>query len=136
MVLYQLVDDGDPDKRCLFLKPAGIDKVGLNFYDDSVYDLWASHTRRDMTPIIREVTTIAQIAATRDLVWVQRAAWRRLYNYLAAARYSSKSVGFQPLQTRFFLRHKTTKEVSPISHARIAVAQRQRGVPYKYEVRS
>lgn len=135
VLIYQLQDGGDPNKRALFLKPAGIDKVGLNWYDPTIYDLVSSHTRRDMTPVIRKVTALQQSAATRDLVWVERVAWRRLYDYLAA-RYSANSVGFQPLQTRFFLRHKTTKEVSPVSHARIAVAQRNRGVPFKYEVRS
>lgn len=136
LMLYQIGDITDPNRRAIFVKPIGIDKVGLTWFNQSDYDLYAIHTRRDYQPVIRKVTSFVQQSSGKDLTWVARAAWRRPQDGCNATGYSTKMVGRQPILTKFFLRDKVTKEISKLSHATVAVAQRQRGIPFKFEVRS
>lgn len=136
IMLYQIGDTTDPNKRAMFVKPIGIDRVGLTWFSLNDYDLYAVHTRRDFQPVLRKITTTGLDTPSKDLLWVERPNWRLPQQYYPTNHVSMKQVGIQPFRIRFFIRDKTTSEISALSHASIAVAERQRGVPYKFEVRS
>jgi hypothetical protein len=135
IVLYSLEQSGNSDRRAIQVKPFGIDRVGLNWFDSSAYDLFALYTRKDFTPIQRQITSLGMSSAVKDLQWLEYNSWIPPEWGSTRSRYSLNSVGKQPLTTQFFLRDKTTDRVCPVSKARIVRAKRHRDAPYKYEVR-
>jgi len=134
VVLYAMESSADPNHRSLFLKPLGIDRLGFNWFDRSIYDLYGLYTRKNTSPIIRQLAGIAQETASRDFVWVNRPGWD-VVALGPQARLSKNMVGLQPWTTQFFLRDKTTKKISRVSVARVVRSQRHYNAPFKYEVR-
>jgi len=135
IVLYQLEDGSDANNRSIHVKPYGVDRLGLNWFDSSTYDLFAMYTRKNQTPIQREITSLGLSSAVKDLQWVEYGAWIPPEWGASRARLSLNMVGHQPYTTQFFLRHNTTNVVSPVSKARVVRTQRHRDAPFKYEVR-
>jgi hypothetical protein len=119
--------------RSVFVKPYGIDQVGLNWYDNATYDLCGLYTRKDHSPVIRQLSP-NQGSVTNDLMWLNRMDWD-VVSTASRKRLSTKMVGKEDFTVRFFLRDKTTKKISQPSRARIVLSQRHRHAPFKYEVK-
>lgn len=136
LLLYHMQSINDPNHRAIMVKPLGIDRVGLNWFDDVAYDLCALYTRKDTTPVMRKLdVTSAMRSVARDLLWVEITKWRPVNWGYGKPRLSANMIGLQPYTTQFFLRDKTTGEVSPASKSRIVLSQRHRNAPFKFEVR-
>ena len=137
LALYHLQSDFESNYRAIFVKPLGIDQVGLNWFDENTYDLYALYTRKDTTPIMRQITIglTARRSVARDLIWLDITKWRPVNWGYGKPRLTSRMTGLQPYTTQFFLREKTTGNISPVSKARVVLSQRHRFAPFKYEVR-
>jgi hypothetical protein len=131
VVLYALEHTADPNHRAIMLKPLGIDRLGLNWFDSALYDLYALYSRKNYSPIMRRITSIGLSGLTNDLRWIERPQWDL---GSSRARLSKSSVGLEPDIVQFYLRDKTSKKISRISEARVVRAQRHRDAPYSYEV--
>ena len=134
IALYALESTSNPNYRSLFLKPVGVDRLGLNWFDTSVYDLYALYTKKNSDPIIRPISLGSMSYPSRDLLWLDKPRWIPPHSG-TAARLTSHMVGKGNYTTQFFLRDKVSKKVSPVSKARVVLAQRHRDAPFKYEVR-
>ncbi|RLC87093.1 MAG: hypothetical protein DRJ03_06940 [Chloroflexi bacterium] len=136
LALYHLESQAESNYRSLLVKPVGIDRAGLNWFDENLYDLYALYTRKDQTPIMRHIPLGSSMRSpARDLTWLNITQWRPPNWGYGKPRLSANMVGLQPYTTQFFLRDKVSQEISPISKARIVLAQRHRDAPFKYEVR-
>jgi len=135
VALYALECATNPDYRAVFLKPYGIDRLGLNWFDTSVYDLYGLYTRKNTSPLPRLINLAGmQSASSNDFVWVDRPRWEPPASS-TRARLTKNMVGLQPYTTQFFLKDKITKKISRVSEARVVRAMRHKNAPFKYEVR-
>lgn len=136
LALYHLQSNADPNHRAIFVKPMGIDKVGLNWFDETAYDLYALYTRKNTTPVIRKIIIgSTRRSVARDLIWIDITKWRPVNWGYGKPRLTTKMVGLQPYTTQFFLRDQVTGDISPVSKARIVLSQRHRDAPFKFEVK-
>ncbi len=136
LALYHLQSGIDSNHRAIMLKPVGIDQAGLNWFDSSSYDICALYTRKNSTPIMRQLSLAgSRVSTVRDLVWLDITQWRPPNHGRSPSDLSMNMVGEQPYITQFMLRDKVTREVSPASKPRIVLSQRHRDAPYKYEVK-
>jgi len=137
LAVYPLINTNNPAQRIVFIKPLGIDRAGITWFDETKYDLYAQYTRKDTTPIMRklDLSTVARKSAIRDLIWLDIKDWRPVNWGTSRARLSTNMLGLQPYTTRFFLRDKITNQTSPISKASIVLSLRGRNAALKYEVR-
>jgi len=119
VVVYFMENQVDLNKRAFLIKPIGIDMVGLNWFDDTKYDLCALHTRRNTYP--RSYTCSPTVPApnslpgqTNDLYWTSKYGW-------ATGLLDMQSVAGGENSIRFFLRDKTTNFVSRVTKSRIKI---------------
>jgi hypothetical protein len=135
VAIYALEDASDSNYRAVFLKPYGVDRLGLNWYDTSVYDLYGLYTRKNTSPILRLINTAGmQESSSNDFMWLNRPRWEPPSSG-TRARLTKSMVGLQPYTTQFFLKDKVTRKISRVSTARVVRAMRHKNAPFKYEVR-
>lgn len=96
VALYALECATNPGYRALFLKPYGVDRLGLNWYDYNVYDLYALYTRKNTSPILRLINTAGmQESSSNDFMWLDRPRWEPPASS-TRARLTKNMVGLQP----------------------------------------
>jgi len=135
VAVYALEDAFDPNNRAVLLKPYGVDRLGLNWYDTNTYDLYGLYTRKNTSPLPRFINPLSgQISASNDFVWLDRPKWEPPSSN-TKARLTKNMVGLQPYTTQFFLKDKVTRKISRVSTARVVRAMRHKNAPFKYEVR-
>jgi len=135
IVLYPMRQTSPVNSNhAVFVKPYGIDQVGVNWYDQATYDLYGVYTMKNHSPIIRKLTP-EQGGPTNDLFWLPRMNWDIAQIY-TAKRLTTKMAGKDPdFSVQFFLRDKVTSKISRPSSARVVLSQRHRNAPWKYEVK-
>jgi len=133
--LYRLERQGS-GYNALLVKPMGVDRLGLSWFDVSSYDLVAAYTKKDKTIQIRTInlggagTTYEE--RWNDLIWVEiSACWPQQWQGTVLLNYSAT---YQLPRIRFFLRDKTTGLISPLSDMRVQFSMGMQGAPIKIEV--
>jgi len=125
IVLYHMQSG---DRHAVMIKPVGIDRISVDYFDQTKYDLYALFSGEGRSSLIRKLS-ISQSHPRRGLVWIEMSSWAPpQYCYLG--RRSARNIA----ETRFFLRDKVTGRVSPASRAVVRIKRSQRDAPYAPEV--
>jgi len=137
VALYPVIHSMNPDYRALMLKPVGIDAVGVNWYDQTKYDLYAEYIRKGTTPRIRHITVFAGMPdapgstyIARNLIWIPKSSWQ----YTQEDQRLGPNGVIPGYMTRFFLRDKVTNLISSLTPNRIVLGNRRRDASLAYQV--
>jgi len=131
VMFHFLQRSGATDRKAVLAKPLGIDRVAVQWFDPTKFELWGYYSRENRTPAIRKLTVNGADQSIRhNLSWVEHGNWMFDEYY----RFSTRGVGARPRDVQFFLRDIVTKRVSPISQARVKCARGRSGFPFVWEV--
>jgi len=130
--LYRMKDATTSAHRSVFIKPVGIDKVGLNYFDTATHELYAVYQSLDRTIKIKPVTP-GMRQESSDLAWVDKMQWFP-YNSGAPTRFGYHRTGMEAPSVRFMLRDRATNEISAPSDMCIRLHEGQRNAPVKWLV--
>ena len=130
IILYHMSAGSD---HAVYVKPVGIDRVGLPWFDSNLYDLYGMYTVPGISVEIRKIAGIDPGFQTvrRGLTWVDLHSWIPP----GKKRLGANAVGWRMPATSFFLRDKLTGRISPASSARIVLSKGHRNAPFKFEVK-
>jgi len=113
--LYRLhgISGGNSTHNAILVKPVGIDRVGINWYDPAQYTLYALHECPNETPRIRPITGIPakHISQGNDLIWLNKSVWTPFEDGRKPTVTSRMKSRLFPT-TRFFLRDNATHRIS------------------------
>ena len=136
IALFRLENLADSNKVAIFVKPVGIDRLGLNWFDNNKYDLYGYYTQKDRTQHIKKVTTSflgTSEERFNDVVWVEKSNWQDdAVKQRGYPGFNTKS-NFMPA-TRFFLKDKTTGAISRLSESKVVLSLNHTNAPMKYEI--
>jgi len=139
VAVFKATNVNDPGEHALLMKPVGIDRVYLNGWDSSLYDLEVVWEQTDQQKVYRRTINPAEYYPPGNLphpnngIGLARISWR----FPSHARYQSSM--WHPGRanvpiTRFRLRDKVTGEVGPLSRAAIKLYFKHTNAPNKYIV--
>jgi len=118
-------------EHAVFVKPIGIDRVGVRFFDPRLYELWAFYSKPNRSPLIKKVDVDPhRQSVTRSLSWVEMDDWapddrKKLTN---------SSTAYRIADTSFFLRNKITGKISYPSRQRVKCRLGRRDAPFSFEI--
>lgn len=118
------------NKRVLFVKPLGVDRLGMNWFDSALYTLYAMYEMEDRTVRIKPITGFG--SQLSDLYWVYKSQWHP-YPWYSAARLSWRSANKMP-SVKFFLRSNSSGRISPPSAMKLKGYLGEHNAPLKWMV--
>jgi hypothetical protein len=104
----------DPTYRSLVIKPVGIDRIGLSWFDAAKYELFVQYSSREQSTKIKVLSTIGYSDQTADLVWIDKVDWCPFETGGSARLGDTKTAGSMPT-VRFFLRDRVSNAISSAS---------------------
>jgi hypothetical protein len=108
----------DPTYSSLVIKPVGIDRIGLSWFDEAKYELFVQYSSREQSTKIKILSTIGYSDQTADLVWIDKVDWCPFEGSGgsggSARLGDTKTAGSMPT-VRFFLRDRVSNAISSAS---------------------
>jgi len=130
IALYRMVSG---TREAIYIKPVGIDRAGVSWFDTTQYDLEVLYRRMDRSPIITQISTGAQDKYS-DMCWVSKSQWAPR-KAASDARLAFRRTGMEMEDVKFFLRDRTSGKISVPSEATLRGSQGHRNAPFKWLVR-
>jgi len=136
-VLYLVKCTGDSNRFAFYLKPLGIDRVYVDYFDTSKYRLEAVSLWKNHQPLVRVIsvpTDIQHQDQINDFSLVSKTQWLSTHGSNGITKFTSLG-SFIPPKVKFRLRRLSDNKVGPLTRAGVTPEIRTRNSLIKWVVK-